>query len=211
MEKITFLIDGFNLYHSVLAIQRDSGVCTKWLDIEALCKSYLHLFGKNNTLESVHYFSALPNYLSSTAPDKITRHKTYISCLRSSNIKIELGRFKEKDTYCTKCKNYFIKHEEKETDVAIGVTLLEIFIKGVCDVAVLVTGDTDLAPAIKKCQSLFPQKKIVFAFPYARKNKELLKLAPGSFSINRKQYIRHQFPNPLVLKNNSKIYKPSSW
>lgn len=73
------------------------------------------------------------------------------------------------------------------------------------------SGDTDLSPAVSKCQMLFPNKRIIFAFPYARKNKELSKMAPGSFSIGRKQYIRYQFPNPVVLKNGYKVYKPSTW
>lgn len=211
MDKIVFLIDGFNVYHSVLRLKRDTGYCTKWLDLASLCNSYLHLFGKNVKLQSIYYFSALPDYLTPTHPDKIERHKTYLTCLQSSGIQIELSRFKEKDTFCPKCHSLFIKHEEKETDVAIGVNLLELFFTNVCEIAVIVSGDTDLLPAVRKCQSLFPHEKIVFAFPYARKNKELSTLVPGSFSINQKQYLKHQFPNPVILSNGQKIYKPSSW
>jgi hypothetical protein len=104
-----------------------------------------------------------------------------------------------------------LKHEEKETDVSIAITLMEIFIKDLGDCAVIVSGDTDLSPAIRKCKSLFKKKKVIFAFPYRRKNKELLSLAPGSFSISKKQYIRHQFPNPVVLEDGRKIFKPKSW
>ena len=124
---------------------------------------------------------------------------------------MELGRFKEKDVFCTKCRSVFLKHEEKETDVAIAVTLVELLFTDKCDTAVIMSGDTDLSPAVAKSKMLFADKKILFAFPYARKNKELFKLAPGSFSISQKQYIRHQFPNPVILKDGSKIYKPSTW
>lgn len=42
--------------------------------------------------------------------------------------------------------------------------------------------------------------------------KETLAIAPvGSFSISRKQYIRHQFPNPVVTDDGRKIYKPKAW
>lgn len=211
MSKVSFLIDGFNLYHSVLRLKRDTGFNTKWLDITSLCRSCVHLFGKTAVLESVYYFSAVPHYLSQRDPRKIQRHETYLKCLESTGVKVILGRFKEKDTYCPKCRSLFLKHEEKETDVSIGITLLELFFTNVCDVTVVVSGDTDLSPAVKKCQSLFPKKKILFAFPYARKNKELSNLAPGSFSINSKQYIRHQFPNPVAFKDGLKIYKPASW
>jgi uncharacterized LabA/DUF88 family protein len=211
MSAVTFLIDGFNVYHSLLRFKRDTGFNAKWLDLASLCKSYLHLFGKGATLESIRYFSAVPHYLSRQDPAKIQRHQTYLKCLDSMGIKIILGRFKEKDTYCPKCRSLFLKHEEKETDVSIGITLLEIFFTHVCDIAVIVSGDTDLSPAVRKCQSLFSRKKIIFAFPYARKNKELFTLAPDSFSISAKQYIRYQFPNPITLKDGQKIYKPRSW
>lgn len=209
MTRVAFLIDGFNLYHSTLRIMRDTGVCTKWLDLYSLCKSYLHLFGKDAKLISVHYFSALPYY--SMDPDKVNRHQKFLSCIKDSGVAIELGRFKEKDVFCTKCRTVFLKHEEKETDVAIAVTLAELLFTDKCDTAVIVSGDTDLSPAVAKWRLLFPNKKILFAFPYARKNKELSKLAPGSFSISQKQYIRYQFQNPVVLKDGRKIYKPSTW
>jgi len=211
MGRIAFLIDGFNLYHSVLHLQKYFGIRTKWLDIYSLCKSYVPLFGSEAELTSVHYFSALPYYLSSTDPDKIDRHEKYLSCLKNSGIIIELGRFKEKETLCKKCGSIFLKHEEKETDVAIGITLSTLLFKDECEIAIIMSGDTDLSAAVKRLQPMFLDKKIIFAFPYARKNKELSKLAPGSFSIGKKQYIRYQFPNPVTLKNGTIINKPLSW
>lgn len=104
-----------------------------------------------------------------------------------------------------------LTHEEKETDVSIGIKLLEVGFRDLCDIVVVVSGDTDLAPAAKRFESLFPEKQIVFAFPFDRKNKELLKLAPQSFSISKKQYFRHSFPDPYILSDGTKISKPSSW
>jgi hypothetical protein len=211
MNRVAFLVDGFNLYHSILQLNRDTGYRTKWLDLFSLCRSYLHLFGRDAELASVNYFSALPYHLGSTAPGKISRHKRYLRCLEDSGAIVELGRFKEKQVFCTKCRTHFLKHEEKETDVAIAMKMLELVITGKCEIAVILSGDTDLSPAVEKCLDLSPSKKIVFAFPYARKNKELLKLSPQSFSISQKQYIRHQFPNPYVLRDGNKVHKPSTW
>jgi len=126
-------------------------------------------------------------------------------------INVELGRFKSMDVRCKKCGKYFIKHEEKETDVAIAVTLFELLYSNACDTTVLVTGDTDLAPAVKNAKRLFIDKKVVFAFPYKRKNQELVDLAPGSFSIGREQYPKHQFPDTVILDDGSQLYKPASW
>lgn len=211
MNRIIFVIDGFNIYHSILRLRRDTGYSTKWLDIASLCKSYIPLFGKDAKLEDCYYFSAIPHYLSNQKPEKIERHRSYIKCLKSTEIHVELGRFKVKDVFCPRCRSMILKHEEKETDVAIAIKLLEVFFTNACETAVIVSGDTDLSPAVRKSQSLFPDKNIVFAFPYARKNKELASLAPGSFSINKKQYIRYQLPNPVILESGQKIYKPTSW
>lgn len=115
MNRVVFLIDGFNIYHSILDLKRCTGYNTKWLDLASLCKSYIHLFGKDARVESIYYFSAIPYYLSTQNPDKIRRHKKYLECLKSSGIHIELGRFKEKYIFCEKCRSMVLKHEEKET------------------------------------------------------------------------------------------------
>jgi len=80
MERITFLIDGFNLYHSAKSASvalnlNESG--TKWLDIAGLCRSYLHLFGRTAALHEIHYFSALAKHLEATKPDVTARHALY--------------------------------------------------------------------------------------------------------------------------------------
>lgn len=211
MNRVIFLIDGFNIYHSTLDLKRYTACSTKWLDLASLCKSYIPLFGKGAKAEAIYYFSAIAHYLGAQDPHKIQRHINYIACLESTGIRVELGRFKEKEIFCDKCRSTILKHEEKETDVAIAIKVIEIFHNDDCDTAVLVTGDTDLSPAIRKSKVLFPDKRIVFAFPYRRKNRELALLAPGSFLIKRTQYIKHQLPNPVVLKDGRKIVKPKSW
>jgi len=211
LKRVIFLIDGFNLYHSAIALQIKERIKAKWLNIYSLCKSYLHLFGKNADLHKVIYFTAIPYYLQNVNPGRIIRHSNYMTCLESMGISVVYGRFKEKDAFCKNCRTTFIKYEEKETDVSIGITLMEVLFTDSCDVCVLMSGDTDLLPAVDKGKGLFPEKQIVFAFPYARKNAQLIQETPGSFSIGKKQYIRHQFPNPVTLNDGSAVYKPGSW
>lgn len=212
MIKVTFIIDGFNLYHSVCDAAADTGSQTKWLNIWKLCKSYLpSQIGREASLVSIYYFSAFAKHREKVDPKVTERHKALLECFEDTGIKIELGRFKRKPVKCGICKRKFIKHEEKETDVSIAIKLFELFMKDECDIAILVTGDSDLAPAVKKAQKLFPTKKTIFAFPYKRKLRELSKLAPGSFKIIKEQYLKFQFPDPYKLKNGTLINKPSSW
>jgi uncharacterized LabA/DUF88 family protein len=224
MNRVTFLIDGFNLYHSVVDLSRDQGLHVKWLNIHSLCSSFLHLISRDATMAEIYYFSAFAYHLNN--PNIIKRHQDYIECLKSTGIIPEMGRFKPKDIICplhsqlmkssstnVSCPIHgkFTKHEEKETDIAIAAKLFEIMSRDMCDTAVLLTGDTDLTPAVETCKRLFPTKGIHFAFPYRRHNSELKALLPGSFKIHTGSYVRHLFPDPVRLPDGTEIWKPASW
>ena len=68
--RTAFLIDGFNLYHSVdAAAHALKSQSTKWLDLKAFCSSYLAPIGNRAVLGPVHYFSALAIHLEARKPD----------------------------------------------------------------------------------------------------------------------------------------------
>lgn len=212
MDRVTFLIDGFNLYHSVCNASKDlGGASTKWLDIRGLCSGYIYLLGKTAVLHEIHYFSALATHLEASNPDVTKRHRDFIKCLQSTGVIAELNRFKRKSMRCPSCGHRYDRYEEKETDVSIALKLLELFITDSCDTVILVTGDTDLAPAVRTAKKLFSSKRALFAFPYKRKNNELAQLAPESFEISKEQYTKHQFPDPYALPDGSRVNKPSKW
>jgi uncharacterized LabA/DUF88 family protein len=213
MNRVVFLVDGFNLNHSLVEAQRDAkGATTKWLDLAKLCRSFLPVAGRltqqRAQLERVHYFTAVPTHRSE---DKVRRHALYAQCLRSSGVVVNLGRFKRKSVFCRTCRGYSDAYEEKETDVAIAVKLLEVCLADEGETVVLMTGDTDLSPAVVTCKRLFPDKLVLFAFPYRRTNQELAKIAPESFSIKLRSIRRCQFPDPLTLKDGAMVRKPDSW
>ena len=161
-------------------------------------------------LENVYYFSALVSHLQRNNPGIVSRQRAYLRCLEDSGVNTVMGRFKKKNIRCHNCQTTNLHHEEKETDVAIALKLIEIFVRDECETAVLVTGDTDLAPAYRTAQSLFPSKNVLFAFPYKRKNQELANLT-SSFEISRKAYLKHQFPDKVTLQNGKVITKPPAW
>jgi uncharacterized LabA/DUF88 family protein len=195
----------------------DLVVSTKWLDICSLCRAYLPWVG-NAQLQEIYYFSAYAYHLGD--PGIIGRHRTFIKALESTGIKCQMGEFKEKEVKCPRfdkrrancvnCNGLILRHEEKETDVAIAVKLLEILSTDLCDTAVLVTGDTDLAPAIETAKRLFQNKSVRMLFPYKRKNKELSRLV-ASTTIIPSQYQRYQFPDPVQGLDGKLIHKPISW
>ena len=210
--RVAFLIDGFNLYHSVEKAGADlHGAPTKWLNVRGLCDDYLSRVGGGAQTHSVHYFSAIARHMEAHKPDVTARHRLFIEAISSTGVQIELGRFKKKRIVCDACGTSLKRHEEKETDVAIAVKMLELCHTGAADALVLMTGDTDIAPAVRSVQRLFPGVPVLFAFPYGRENRELTALAPGSFAISKDQYVRHQFPTPLVLPSGRTLTKPASW
>ena len=214
MNRTSFLIDGFNLYHSLKSASHDLGLNgggTRWLDIRSLCDSFLHLIGNNSQISEIYYFSALATHLETKKPDVTVRHRTYIRCLEHSGIIVELHRFKKSLTFCQKCNQTFNRREEKETDVAMATRMLELLFLDKCDAIVLVTGDTDIVPAVKTAQNIFPKKEIVFMMLYKRHNKELANFVSRHFDISSGNYTKHQFPDSFVTKKKKEIHKPSVW
>ena len=213
VNRVAYVVDGFNLYHSLCDIQRDNDdQSAKWLDIRGLCETYLPIMrtasGTWSELEAMYYFSAPPTHRSEA---KQQRHKLYMRCLRQTGVIVQLQRFKLTTEQCYDCGRKWVRGEEKETDVAMVARLFEICIRDLADTVVLMTGDTDFAPAIQTCQRLFPEEHLLFAFPYKRGHDQLSQLAPDSFRISARACISHQFPDPLVFDDGRRQRKPASW
>lgn len=154
-NRVSFLIDGFNVYHSIIATGQKN---LKWLDYHSLCKSLITdvVALQGSTLEKVYYFTALAHH---AGVDVVGRHCDFIKALESRNVQVVKGNFKRKNLKCKVCFQPFSSHEEKETDVNIAMRLLECFLSDECDTVVLVTGDTDLVTAITTSKRLFPKKR----------------------------------------------------
>lgn len=211
--RIGFLVDGFNLYHSLDQAHHElAPASTKWLDLRAFCESFLYLIGTGARLGPVHYFSALAKHMEARKPDVTLRHRAYIRCLEQTGVVVELGQFKEKWLSCPHCSKQITRHEEKETDVAVGVRLIELFATNQCEAAALVTADSDLAPAIRTAHRLYPNKLIYCVIPYARGSFDLRGLSPGRcFKAKKERYAKHQLADPFVCGDGSTIHKPPSW
>ena len=213
-NDVAFLADGFNLYHSIKEADRDlglHGVGTKWLDLRKLCHAHLHTIGNGATLASVEYFSAFANHLQSSKPGIVQRHQTYVRALESTGVTTHIHAFKRKIVRCSACATSITRYEEKETDVALAVRIVELAISGRFRTICVISGDTDVAPGVRAAKRLNPNVDIRFLFPYDRYNADLEKLTGGSVTIARTQYQTHQFPQSIALPNGKKLYKPSNW
>jgi uncharacterized LabA/DUF88 family protein len=152
------------------------------LDLELLC----HRVAAPQTeiVDKILYFSAYADWL----PDPATRHKQYVKALEARGIVCVMGHFKKKDRQCFECGTKWVAHEEKETDVSIGITLINDAHRGRFDRAYLVTRDSDLTPAVKMVRAEFPQKEIVtVAPPFLAHSQDLLGVCNSKKKITPKQ------------------------
>jgi uncharacterized LabA/DUF88 family protein len=194
VNRTVFLVDGFNLHHSVLDSERLLGCRLRRLDVASLCAAYVHALPGRNTLERIVHYSALPHHLEAAQPGVIHRRQAYLEALRATGVETRLGQFKRRQRTCPFCGHRFATFEEKETDVAIGATMTRLVCDDACDTVVLVTGDTDLVPAFRAARDRDPSKTLAVMFPYRRANAELKAVADVALSIKATTYTRHQLP-----------------
>ena len=191
MTSVRFYIDGFNLYHALLKFKDDK---VKWLDLELLCHRIIA--PKTEVIDKIYYFSAYADWL----PDSVSRHKEYVKALEARGIACVMGHFKKKDRMCFKCGSEWVGHEEKETDVSIGITLLNDAHKCRFDRAYLVTRDSDLMPAVKMVRTEFPVKEIVtVAPPYMAHSQDLLSVCNSKRKITPAQVWGCLFPKKVMM------------
>ena len=155
-KRVVCFIDGFNLYHSILALRRPD---LKWVDLWALASVFVR--PKSQILTDVFYFSAYADWL----PDSKRRHQQYVKALTVAGVITVMGKFKVKDRNCAKCKYKWSGHEEKETDVNIALAMLNLAYQGGYDRALLISNDSDLTPAIHMVRAHFPEKQVVTIVP----------------------------------------------
>jgi len=199
-ERVIVYIDGFNLYFGMTASFPD----IKWLDVELLAKNLLK---PDQELMGVVYFTSMV----SNNPPKEQRQRAYISALETSRVKIIFGHYKSKNKSCSRCGHTWNGNEEKMTDVNIAVEMLKDAMEDKFDMAMLISGDSDLVPPIQAIHQKFPQKRVFVAFPPNRSNISVKNVAKGSLIIGRKKLKDSQFPDQLRLKSGYLLNKPTNW
>jgi uncharacterized LabA/DUF88 family protein len=212
MRRTAFVVDGFNVYHSLRDASRElGGAGTRWLDLRGLCASLVSQIGGNSQLAGVHYFSALASHLEPIRPDVTSRHLDYIDCLHSMGVEVALGNFKARAVPCPACGAWFTRHEEKESDVAMAIRLVELVDGDTCDAVALISGDSDLAPALRAAIRHSPTKPAYCFFPFGRGSFDLKALATRSFKIRKERYVAHQLPDPVTLPSGRIVRRPAGW
>ena len=174
-KRISYLIgavyiDGFNLYFGL----RSKGWRRYyWADLRRLAENLLR---SEQRLVAVRYFSARISARPGN-PNKRKRQATYLEALETlPDFHIHFGHYLAKPQRCNACGATWDTHEEKMTDVNIAVELLGDAQDDAFDMAMILSGDSDLATAVQAVRRRYPAKRVIIAFPPARDSVQLRKV-----------------------------------
>jgi len=218
MASVVALIDGFNMYGALNANVRWKKPFAKykWINYWRLMEQYLR---PGETLKAVRLFTAYPEDGMYDWQAKRVRHVLLVDVQRDFGVDITLGRFARRERQCLVpasaggCGKMFTRHEEKNTDVNIAITLVGLAYERAYDTALLVTADGDLITAVDKAKAAFPRGRIVNIPPIGR-FLDARYLAP-SVDAQLRMKERHlrsaALPKTLTLTNGRIVHCPIEW
>ncbi len=122
------------------------------------------------------------------------------------------GKFKQVEKQCrATCKQIYSTHEEKETDVNIALYLLNEAYKNTFDKALIISGDSDLLPAVKLVKTLFPNKIISVVVP--KNGNTMLNIGDKGTScrLSENNLKNSLIENPYKLKDGTSLQAPIGW
>ena len=202
MRKVICLVDGFNLYHAIKGAREEK---LKWVDLRKLAANFLR---PGQRLVEVVYFTAYADWM----PEKAAKHKALVSALRKTGVQTVLGQFKEVTKFCTRCRQHYTAHEEKETDVNLATYLVDAAHKNTFDVAMIVSADSDYVHAVSMVLKNFPEKKIGVIFPAGRgKNYKLASAASFSLQMKKHHLRKSLLPDKVTLEDGSVVVRPAQY
>jgi len=205
MRTIVY-VDGFNLYYGAL-----KGTPCKWLDLAKLCRLLL----PNHQIIKIKYFTARVSARPHD-PDQPTRQQTYFRALQTiPNLDIIYGHFLSHEIDMPLAQHphrsvRVIKTEEKGSDVNIAAHLVHDGHRGLYELAVLITNDSDLLEPLKIVRYELNLPVGILNPQQQHPSRVLLQHASFFKRIRRGALAASQFPSPLQDANGI-FHKPGVW
>lgn len=204
MASVIAYIDGFNLYYGLRDRFRRRYL---WLDLVKLVTR----LRPNDSLTAVKYFTAAVR----NDPPAQARQQDYLSALGAHSgpvLQIVRGRYQAKIVSCRQCGSSWTSYEEKETDVNIAVSLVADAAVGAADIALLITADSDLCPAIRTVRMLAPTLHMIAVFPPRRNSFEVRSLIPSAFQLAQVDIRNSLLPTTVIDAATGVSYqRPATW
>ena len=202
--KTNVYIDGFNLYYGCVR-----HTPYKWLDLAAFCARLL----PKNQINRIRYFTALVTPRAND-PQQRMRQEIYLRAIRTiPNLSLDLGHFLASKVRMMRSdysgKVEVLKSEEKGSDVNLASRLLIDCYNSKCDIAVIISNDSDLVFPIEHVKR-FLGKTVGIVNPHQRPSRELLAIANFYKPIRQSILGSCQFPDNMTDALGA-FHKPSMW
>jgi len=202
MNRIAFFVDGFNLYHSLDC--NPSYYKYKWLNLNKLAHCFVTSHDK---VDKVLYFTTYATW----DQVKLVKHQIYVKALQFIGVEVVFGAFRYADKTCRICHKQYKTFEEKQTDVNIAIKLFQTAVQDLWDTAIIISGDSDLIPAIKAVKSTFPAKRMGLVIPIGRRAEELKQAVDFHMKLKEKHLATSQFEDEITIDGGVKLTRPSTW
>lgn len=202
--RVISYVDGFNLYFGL----RSKGWRRYyWLDLVALSRSLLK---PGQYLVHTHYFTARIQHRE--RGQSAGRQAIWLDALAAQEgITCHFGHYLAKQRRCHHCGAVWTSYEEKMTDVRIATQLIVDAYEDRFDTAIIISGDSDLAPPIEAIRNSFRDKRIIIAFPPGRRSERLKSLAHGYLVIGKDKLRKSLLPDQVVSPSGRMIHRPKEW
>ena len=195
-------VDGANLYWGLHDKSKRRDL---WLDLVALARE----LRPRSRLVGVRYFVA-PVVGEPEAQSRQAHYWDALRALHPNMVRLVEGRYQTKPMRCLRCGASWDHREEKETDVNIAVSLVADAARGAMDSALLISGDSDLAPAVRTVREFNQSIFVAAAFPPSRFSSELKSLMRASFVIGIDKVRKSQLPDTFEAAGRT-FQRPARW
>jgi len=210
-SRVACFIDGYNLYHAInwyeygkTDEENRKYRKYKWLSLTELAKCYISPVSQQ--LVEVRYFTTFTTANSM----KLLRHRLFVWAQECQGVKVAYGTFREALVQCQgTCEQWYSIQREKQTDVKIAVTMLEMARTNLYDKALIISGDADLIPAIDLIRK---DKEVAVVVPIGRKGHDIESACGrNKFTMTEDHLKRCQLPAKLKHPTGKYILKPDEY
>jgi len=166
------------------------------------------LLKEHQTLECTKYFTSrvMDN------PKKQERQNVFLDALKTlSDFEILYGKYIINKRTCKNCQSVMNIPNEKMTDVNIATEMLTDVFQDRCDTVMLISADSDLKGPLTTIRNLFPDKRIIVAFPPKRRSWDLQNISHGFISIGENEIRNSQFSDEVVTMKGYILRRPNEW
>lgn len=167
-QKVIVYVDGFNFYYGLKGDPKWKRYY--WLDIVKFFELFMR---PDQELIKVKYFSARPDN-----PEKNARQYAFFQAnMENPRFQLILGKYLKKKITCFNCGNIINTYEEKESDVRIATQIVSDSYEKNCDIAIVVSADSDMIPSVELAKQA--GQRVYIYFPPNHYSSNLSALANG--------------------------------